>query len=59
MTPYESVLSMILAASKILHSSFAEIDAMELSTLLDLLDVWEKVNGGRENRRQVFIDEIL
>lgn len=60
MTPYESVLSWILAACKILHSSFNEIDAMPVETLADLLEVWEKMNGvaGKPDK-DVYIDEIF
>ena len=54
---------MILAACEILHSPFNVIDAMEIETLIDLLDVWEKLHdtGKHKGRvhRQVYIDEIL
>ena len=51
---------MILAACKILNSSFHEVDGMEIDTLLDLLDVWEKVNGtGGKVEKDVYIDEIF
>lgn len=57
MTAYEGVLNCYLIAAKILNSSFFEIDAMELETLLELLNVYNKVNDGYD--RQVFIDDIL
>jgi len=57
LTAYEGVLNCYLIAAKILNSSFFEIDAMELETLLELLNVYNKVNGGYD--RQVFIDDIL
>lgn len=46
-----------MLAIKILKSSFAEIDGMELDTLLDVLNVYDKING--EDEKQVFIDDIL
>lgn len=56
---------MILAACKILHSSFREVDAMDVETLIELLDVWDKLNDtgvGRKGKPQdgwVYIDDIL
>lgn len=58
---------MILAACEILHSPFNVIDAMEVETLIDLLDVWEQLHvasggkGGKrgKSQRQVYVDEIL
>lgn len=58
MTPYEGVLSCYLLAIKILKSSFYEVDEMELDILLDLINVYEKVNSA-ESEREVFIDDIL
>lgn len=51
---------MILAACEILHSSFCEVDAMEVETLIELLDVWDKLHdtGGKKSK-PVYIDEIL
>lgn len=57
---------MILAACKILHSSFCEVDAMDVETLIELLDVWDKLNDtgdGKKCKPQndgwVYIDDIL
>lgn len=58
---------MILAACEILHSPFDVIDAMEVETLIDLLDVWAQLHvasvgkGGKrgKSQRQVYVDEIL
>lgn len=58
MTPYEGVLSCYLLAIKILKSSFNEVDNMELDTLLDLINVYDKINSA-ESKREVFIDDIL
>ena len=41
---YESVLSCYLFAMKTFNSSYAEIDDMELETLLDLIFVYDKIN---------------
>ena len=58
MTPYEGVLSCYLLTIKILKSSFNEVDNMELDTLLDLINVYEKINSA-ESEREVFIDDVL
>lgn len=44
-------------AMKICNSSFFEIDRMELGVLLDLIRVYEKINGKEEPK--VYIDDIL
>lgn len=54
---------MILAACEILHSPFDAIDAMDVETLVDLLDVWDKLHDTVKQKgkaqRQVYIDKIL
>ena len=58
MTPYEGVLSCYLLAIKILKSSFNEVDNMGLDILLELLNVYDKINSA-ESEREVFIDDVL
>ena len=45
-------------AVKTFKSSIAEIDNMPLDFLLDLINVYEKINS-TDNKRKVYIDEIL
>lgn len=58
MTPYETCLSCYLLAVKILKSSIAEIDDMDLGLLLDLINVYGKVNS-TEDTSQIYIDDIF
>ncbi len=58
MTPYETCLSCYLLAVKILKSSIAEIDDMDLGLLLDLINVYSKVNSA-EDRATAYIDDLL
>ncbi|MBQ9487530.1 MAG: hypothetical protein IJU91_07010 [Selenomonadaceae bacterium] len=58
MTPYEGVLSCYFLAIKILKSSFYEVDEMELDILLELINVYDKINSA-ESKSEVFIDDIL
>lgn len=57
MNPYESVLSCFLLACKILKSSVSEIEDMPLALLLDLINVYDKINSNDE--QAVFIDDVL
>lgn len=58
MTPYETCLSCYLLAVKILKNSIAEIDDMDLGLLLDLINVYGKVNS-TEDTSQIYIDDIF
>lgn len=48
-------------AIKTLNSSFAEIDAMDLSTLTDLIRVYEKISVESKDEKDkiTYIDDIL
>ena len=43
-------------ATKILRSSYVDVDNMLLDELLDFINVYEKING---DYKEVFIDDIL
>ena len=56
MTAHEGVLSCLMSAAKILNSSFAEVDDMDLVTLAELLSVYDKMSDAG---KRAFIDDIL
>ena len=51
MTVYEGVLSCYLFAMREFNSSFAEIDNLDLETLLDLISVYDKINDTTSNKK--------
>lgn len=60
MTAYEGVLSCYLFAMETFNSSLAEIDAMDLELLLDLISVHSKLTERVDKKsRQAYIDEIF
>lgn len=52
------MLSCFLFAIKTLNSSFAEVDALELDTLADLISVYDKICGDAKDPT-AYIDDVL
>lgn len=59
MTAYEGVLSCYLFAMKAFNSSFAEIDAMDLDVLLDLISVQEKLSDSGKSDKKIRTYKVL
>ena len=52
LTAYEGVLSCYLFAMREFNSSYAEVDNMDLETLLDLICVYDKINDTETSKNK-------
>lgn len=55
----ESVLSCCLFAMKTFNNSFADTMKMDLAIFIELISVYQKVNGAHEEKKIVSIKDVL